>query len=244
ALRTAATAALGARYLARPDSAAMGIIGTGAQAEFQVLALAGELPLRTVYFTDPDANARAKFVHNLADSGLHLVSCPSAEKPVSQADLLVTATAARRRARLFPAAAVRAGTHIHALGGDAPGKTELDPSLVERSTVVVEYLDQTRHEGEIQNAACVEQAVELHRLVSGDHPGRTRDDEITLFDAVGFALEDFSVLTLVLELADALEYGERIPFFAPAKDPKNLFGWLLEWNAASTNHGKRRRVRP
>ena len=226
ALRTASVAALGARYLAREESHRVGIIGCGAQAEFQILALANEFPIDHVKYLDIDPRAMDKFARNLSTQAWSMTATNSTAKLLDELDILVTATAARKRAVLFQADEIKPGLHIHALGGDCPGKTELPPELMEQSTLVVEYLPQTRSEGEIQNLRTGADPVELHQLVSLEHPGRRSDSEITLFDAVGFALEDFSALMLLYEIALDQDVGETIQMVAVPPEPKNLFAYL------------------
>ncbi|MCU7853181.1 MAG: ornithine cyclodeaminase [Candidatus Thiodiazotropha sp. (ex Monitilora ramsayi)] len=227
ALRTAAVTALGARYLARSNSSRVGIIGCGAQSEFQLLALDNELSVQQVRYVDIDQNSMTKFSKNLAAQGWSMYQAQSINDILIDVDVLVTATAARKKVILFQADQIPSGTHIHALGGDCPGKTELPPDLIEKATLVVEYLPQTRHEGEIQNLKAELKSIELHQLVKAERQGRTSEDEITLLDAVGFALEDFSALMLLNELAEAYDIGESIRMLATPPDPKDLYGFLV-----------------
>lgn len=228
ALRTASTAALGAKYLARLDSRVLGIIGTGAQSEFQVRALSGVRHIETVRYFDVDPKAMAKFAHNLGGGGQRLVPCNSASEVVAGSDLVVTATAAKHKDRILTDEMIGPGVHIHGLGGDCPGKTELDPALLDRAKVVVEYLPQSREEGEIQNRPEAKIHAELWELVSGSKPGRESADELTLFDSVGFALEDYSALRLVHEMAGETGIGEEVDLIPDLEDPKDLFGPLLK----------------
>jgi ornithine cyclodeaminase len=226
ALRTAATSALAARYLARSDSKRLAIIGTGAQSEFQILALREGLPLREIRYFDRDAGAMTKFARNLAGQGLSLTACAGIDEALDGAEIIVTNTAARRRVRLFDSNRVRPGVHINALGGDSVGKTELDPELLERCKIVVEYLPQSRAEGEIQNRPEGRIHAELWELVQGKKPGRESDGEITLFDSVGFALEDFAILTFVHELSERHGIFHDVELIPSPADPKNLYGLL------------------
>ncbi|ODB88222.1 hypothetical protein A3193_04930 [Candidatus Thiodiazotropha endoloripes] len=228
ALRTAAVTALSARYLARRDSRRVGIIGCGAQAEFQLLALANEFPIEQVNYLDIDPHAAEKFARNLSTQVWRMQQKQNPESLLEGIDILVTATASRKKVVLFRADQIIPGMHIHALGGDCPGKTELPPQLIDRATVVVEYLPQTRVEGEIQNRQGATAPVELQSLVRQNHPGRQHDSEITLFDAVGFAVEDFSALMLLEELAVAHDIGESIQLLAIPPEPKNLYGYLID----------------
>jgi len=227
ALRTAAVAALGAHYLARKESEVLAIIGCGAQSEFQVLALAGVCPLTTIRYFDLDPAAMKKFARNLKGRLPNLVACKDVTEAVQGADLIVTATAAKCRDRILNASMVAPGTHIHAMGGDCPGKTELDPALLDEAKIVVEYKEQSVEEGEIQNRPDAKIHAELWEIVSGNRPGRESEDEITLFDSVGFALEDYAALRLVHQLAEQYGMGRDIEMIPELDDPKDLFGRLV-----------------
>jgi len=226
AFRTAATMAVGAKHLARPDSHKLTLIGTGAQAEFQTLAASRILPIEKVYFHDIDARAMEKFARHMQAYPFELIPCSRSEEAVTAADLLITATARRARVSVLSLHQVQSGTHIHAMGGDCAGKTELDPALLAKSKIVVEYMAQCRREGEIQNNAEAAVHAELWELVTGSKPGREDPDEITLLDAVGIALEDFSALRLVHRLSNEMHIGEEINLIPQPDDPKDLFGLL------------------
>lgn len=228
ALRTAATAALGAQYLARKESEVLAIIGCGAQAEFQVLALAGVCPIKSIRYFDIDPAAMTKFARNLKGRLPSLVACKNAAETVQGADLIVTATAAKCQERILNASMIAPGTHIHAMGGDCPGKTELDPALLDRAKIVVEYKPQSMKEGEIQNRPKAAIHAELWEIVSGQCAGRESDSELTLFDSVGFALEDYAALRLVKQLAEQYDIGSEVGMIPELNDPKDLFGRLIE----------------
>jgi ornithine cyclodeaminase len=227
ALRTAAVAALGASYLARKESEVMAIIGCGAQSEFQVMALAGVCPLKSVRYYDLDPAAMTKFANNLKGRMPNLVACKSVADAVHNADLIVTATAAKCQDRILDATMIAPGTHIHAMGGDCPGKTELDPALLDEAKIVVEYKVQSMEEGEIQNRPDAKIHAELWEVVMGRSSGRESDEELTLFDSVGFALEDYSALRLVNQLAEQYGIGREIEMIPELDDPKDLFGRLM-----------------
>ena len=227
ALRTAATGVLAAKYLARPDAKKLAIIGTGAQAEFQVMGFASFFSLEEIHFYDSDYLAMKKFEQNLAGENFKLVPCQNIKQTVSTADIVVTATAAKKRQCLFNLKDIDPGTHIHAMGGDCPGKTELDVELLAKSKIVVEYLQQSRLEGEIQQLPKNGVYAELWELVCKKKPGRINTQEITLFDSVGFALEDFSILRVVYKLAVEHRLGTELPLIPELDNPKNLYGALL-----------------
>ena len=242
ALRTAAVAAVGAKFLARESSNQLAMIGTGAQAEFMAHALKLVLPLQGIRYFDVDTRAMHKFAANMRGNGLRLIPSAGVYGAVEQADVVLTATADKRRAKLLRREQLPDGAHIHAIGGDCPGKTELDPALVDQCKRVVEYLPQTREEGEIQNLAEPGVHAELWELVRGDKPGRENDYEITLFDAVGFALEDFSTLRLIHALANEMCLGRELDLIPKLANPKDLFAWIASPNSERKISTTSRRV--
>ena len=226
AFRTAATGVLAAKYLARADAKSLAIIGTGAQAEFQVMAFAGFFQLEEIRFFDTDPEAMVKFSRNLSGQKFTLIHCRSIIEAVRQADIVITATAAKRRQSLFEFEDISSGAHIHAMGGDCPGKTELSAELLNQVKLVVEYKPQSLVEGEVQQCAANLIYAELWELVCKIKPGRQNNHEITLFDSVGFALEDYSILRVVYELAKDYQLGAELPLIPELDNPKNLFGLL------------------
>ncbi|HSX03590.1 MAG TPA: ornithine cyclodeaminase [Rhabdochlamydiaceae bacterium] len=227
AIRTAATSALASRYMARKNVKSFGIIGTGAQSEFQTLSHHFSLGIDTIYYFDIDPKAMQKFAKNLDRFGLKLHPCKTAQSVVEQSDIITTATAEKGRQKVVLGSWVRPGCHINGIGGDCPGKTELDPDLVKKSKVVVEQIEQSTIEGEIQQLGGKDRVfAELWELVAKKKKGRASDEEITLFDSVGFALEDYSTLRLVHTLAKEYDTGHMLNMVPDVSDPKNLFSLL------------------
>lgn len=227
AFRAAATSALAAKYLARHDAETLSIIGTGAQAEFQILGFKQVFPLKEIRFYDRDPAAMVKFARNLENYPFALTPCATIQEAVRQSDIVITATAAHGRQQLFNLPDIAPGTHINAIGGDRPGKTELPPDLLEAAKIVVEYLPQSLSEGEVQQCSPEPIPAELWELVTGSKEGRENDDQITLFDSVGFALEDYSALRLIYELAFEYSLGQEMDLLPEPANPKDLFGLLL-----------------
>jgi len=231
ALRTAATSAMAAKYLAPKGAATMAIIGNGAQCEFQALAFKALLGIKAVRLYDIDSAATRKAARNLSLAGLSVTACRSAEEAVLGAEIVTTATADKARARILTDNMIGAGIHINAIGGDCPGKTELDPAILNRVDVFVEYPPQTRIEGEIQQMPADFPVTELWRVVCGEAPGRRDAAAITLFDSVGFAIEDFAALRYLRDRIGA--DAARLDLVADPDDPRDLYGMLLRSGVAA-----------
>jgi len=231
AMRTAATSALAARYLARPDSRVMALIGNGAQSEFQAIAFHQMLGIRELRIYDIDASASAKLERNLRPLGnLRVVRTTSAAAACRGADIVTTVTADKRNAVILTPPMIAPGMHINAVGGDCPGKTELhgDVLRMKNLRVIVEYEPQSRIEGEIQQMPADYPVTELARIVSGTAPARISADEITVFDSVGFALEDYSALRFLHNLTSRQpESARQIDLVPDLEDPKDLYGGTL-----------------
>jgi ornithine cyclodeaminase len=141
------------------------------------------------------------------------------------AEIVTTATADKARARILTDNMIGAGVHINAIGGDCPGKTELDPAILDRAEVFVEYPPQTRIEGEIQQKPADFPVTELWRVISGEAPGRRDAAAITLFDSVGFAVEDFAALRYLRDRLDGRQ--ALLDLVADPDDPRDLYGMLM-----------------
>ena len=227
ALRTAATSVMAARSLARPGARTMAIIGNGAQSEFQALAFHHLLGISTLRLYDTDPAASAKLVRNLNGiPGLMTKVCASTAEAVRGADIVTTVTADKRKAVILSADMIEPGMHINAVGGDCPGKTELHPAVLARASVFVEYEPQTRIEGDLQQMPAEFAVTELWRVLTGQAAGRRSESEVTVFDSVGFALEDFSALRLMAELAAGLGLGQRVDLIPALANPKDLYSQL------------------
>ncbi|EXG81672.1 ornithine cyclodeaminase [Cryptosporangium arvum] len=226
ALRTAATSALAARHLARPDSATMALIGCGAQAEFQALGFRAVLGVDRLRIWDTDPAAMDKFERNATRLGFTVERAADAHDATLGADVVTTCTADKANATVLAAASVRPGVHLNAIGGDCPGKTELDPAILPRSEVFVEYTPQTRVEGEIQRQPADFAVTELWEVVAGLRPGRSGADAVTVFDSVGFAIEDFTALRYLQRAVEGTGYAVDLDLIADPRDPKDLFGFV------------------
>ncbi len=232
ALRTAATSALAAQHMARPGSRSLALIGNGAQSEFQVIAFHHMLGIREVRLFDVDPRATDKLVRNLerlALPQLRVVRAASAAAAVAGADIVTTVTADKRNAVILTPEMIEPGMHINAVGGDCPGKTELHRAILERPDVrvIVEFEPQSRIEGEIQQMPAEFRVTEFADVLRGRASGRGAAAEVTVFDSVGFALEDFSSLRYLMRVHQE-ERGERaqVDLVPELEDPKDLFSLL------------------
>ena len=226
ALRTAATSALIAKYIAPKDAKVMAMIGNGAQCEFQARAFQAICGIDTVRLYDIDPAATAKAARNLKGSGLDVVVCQSGEMAIEGAQIVTTCTADKQYATILTDNMIGAGIHINAIGGDCPGKTELHRDILLRYSIFVEYPPQTRIEGEIQQLDPDHPVTELWQVMTGAAQGRTEDRQITLFDSVGFAIEDFSALRFIHDRIAGTDHYVMLDMLADPDDPRDLFGML------------------
>lgn len=233
ALRTAAMSAVAARALARPGSRSMALIGNGAQSEFQALAFHHLLGITELRLFDTDREATRKLLANLSDLPVTVRVCTSVAEAVRGADIVTTVTADKAKATIITPDMVEPGMHINAVGGDCPGKTELHPDVLRGAAVFVEYAPQTRVEGDIQQMPSDFAVTELWEVLSQHQAGRTSAGQVTVFDSVGFALEDFSALRYMRDTALALGMGERMALIPALDDPKDLFSLLRQPTLAS-----------
>ncbi len=226
ALRTAATSALAARCLAPSGARTMAIIGNGAQCEFQALAFKALLGVDRLRLHDIDPAATRKCLLSLAGLGFDITPCASAQAAVEGAEIITTVTADKACATILTDNMVGAGVHINAVGGDCPGKTELHRDILLRSRIFVEYTPQTRIEGEIQQLPPGYPVTELWQVLAGTARGRESPAEITLFDSVGFAIEDFSALRYVHDRIQGTDLYAEVDLLADPDEPRDLFGML------------------
>ncbi len=227
ALRTAATSAMVARHLAPKGARCMAMIGNGAQSEFQALAMKAICGIDNVRLYDIDSRATEKAMRNLDGFGIGMTACRTPEEAMEGAQIITTCTADKQYATILTDNMVGAGVHINAIGGDCPGKTELHRDILSRSTVFVEYPPQTRIEGEIQQMPDDFPVTEMWQVINGTAPGRVSDNQITLFDGVGFAIEDFSALRYVWGRIKGTDFYQDLDMVADPDDPRDLFGMLL-----------------
>ena len=195
ALRTGAATAVAAKFLARPDARTATIVGCGVQGEIQLAAITAVLPLQRVMLFDIDhTRAESLAARAAGKNGVRLEAIKDLQAALRGSDVCVTCTTARHA--FLQKNDVAPGTFIAAVGADNPEKQELEPALLASATLVVDVLHQCAEIGELHHALAAnllrrEQVhAELAEVVAGRRPGRTREDEITIFDSSGTALQD------------------------------------------------------
>jgi ornithine cyclodeaminase len=203
ALRTAAASAVSIRHLARRDAKVLGMIGAGHQSAFQMRAAARQRDFEKVIGWNPHPEMLGRLEETANELGLPFEAV-DLDRLGAEADVIVTITSSF--APFLMAEQVRAGTHIACMGTDTKGKQEVAAELVARATVFTDEVAQSVGLGEAQHAVAAglkreDEIVEIGRVLTGDHPGRSSDDEITLFDGTGVALQDLAVATAALERA-------------------------------------------
>ncbi len=216
-MRTGAAGGVAAKYLARPGSRIVGMVGTGGQARTQLLALSEVMDIEEVKITCRNMSHCKVFERDMKQ----FVSCdvkPTENiRDVCECDVLVTTTPVREP--VVRSEWIIEGTHINAIGADAVGKQEVDPSLLKRSKVIVDDIVQASHSGEINvplsKGMFSEQEIhaELGEVVAGVKQGRQSDREITIFDSTGLAVQDLVTANMVYEKALEIGVGKKTCLF-------------------------------
>jgi alanine dehydrogenase len=218
-LRTGAATAVAARRMARANSTVATICGCGNQGRVQLRAVARVLPIARVYAFDRNADAAARFAREMSDElGMRVTVADDISAAVHASDVCVTCTPAKQF--FISSDAVKPGTFIAAVGADNPAKQELQPELLASARVVVDGLEQCAVMGDLHHA--IEKGLmtrggvcaELAEVVAGRKQGRTSDEEITIFDSTGVALEDVAAAVMVYEKAIRKGIGSSVEFAA------------------------------
>jgi ornithine cyclodeaminase/alanine dehydrogenase-like protein (mu-crystallin family) len=214
-IRTAAVGALAARALARKDSRVAAVLGCGTQGTGQAEALCHVLTVEEIRGFDAVSANLARFEEKFRARGVRVKTCKDAKEAVQGADVVVTATPAQQPVLL--ADWVEAGTHVNAFGTDTRGKNEVEAVLFGRATVVVDDIEQATTIGDSQHpvAKGILSPEDIHatlgEILAGRKCGRTRPEEITLFDATGLAFQDLIAGYLAVKLAEERGLGTRVP---------------------------------
>ncbi|MFK8054143.1 MAG: ornithine cyclodeaminase [Woeseiaceae bacterium] len=232
AIRTAATSVFAAQLLANQDVKTMALIGTGCQAEFQSYGFYHSFGITEIRYYDVDKAAMQKYADNMKGHPLKLVACDSVDEACEGAGIISTVTADKANRTVVSRKQLVPGVHFNGVGGDCPGKTELAPDMLADLKIAVEYEPQSRIEGEIQALPEDSPVTEIWEILSGSATVRTDPSDMTLFDSVGFALEDYSVLRCVYEHCKRLGLGRESTLIFTPDNPKDLFSELRGAGAA------------
>lgn len=214
-IRTGAAGAVAAKYLARKDSKVVGMVGAGAQARTQLLALGEVLKIEEVRVNDSLPENSKRFASEMGKKlGFDVKVVDGTKETVKDADVVVTTTPVRKP--LVMNDWISKGTHINAIGADAPGKQELDPDILKRAKVVVDDIKQAIHSGEVNvplSTGLIARADiygDLGEIVTGKKPGRTSAEEVTIFDSTGLAVQDIATDWVVYNKAKKKGIGREI----------------------------------
>jgi len=212
AMRTGAASAVATKYLARENAKTLGAVGAGFQAITQIAAISKVKKLKEIVVYDIREKALERLTKILAKEKIRIKKGSIEE--VCQKDILVTATPSREP--IVKKEWIKPGIHINAIGADAPGKQELDPEILKKAKIVVDCLEQATHSGEInvplKKGIINEKDIfgELGEIISGKKAGRENENEITIFDSTGLAIQDLYTATLVYKEAKRKKIGEKI----------------------------------
>ena len=216
-MRTGAAGAIAAKYLARRNSKTMSVFGAGNQAYYQILGMLTVFPgLQSIRLYDPSLSAMKSLVKKIKPlfKG-ELVSCSSGEECVKDSDIIATTTPSRKP--ILKNEWISEGVHINAIGADAPGKQELDPAILKRAKIFVDDREQASHSGEINVPLHKKQISSsgifgvLGEAVTGKKK-REKDNEITIFDSTGLAIQDIYAADWIIKQAKKSGKAKQIIF--------------------------------
>jgi alanine dehydrogenase len=213
-MRTGAAGGVAAKYLARRDSKVIGLVGAGAQARAQLLALTEVFGIGEVRVYSRSLESCERFKKDVAHLGLNISIKGKVEEAVRGCDILVTTTPVTQP--IVEDEWVDEGMHINAIGADAPLKEELDPRILKRAKIVVDDIEQACHSGEINvpiSKGIISRAdiyAELGEIIAGKKVGRVTDSEITIFDSTGLAIQDIATAAVVYKRAREQGLGSEV----------------------------------
>lgn len=204
-LRTGAAGAVAAKYLARKGLSRIGLVGCGAQARSQLLCLNEIFMIKEVKVWGHKESLTKKFAKNMQTLPFKINIAKDIRSCVEDADIIVTTTPTRKP--LVKSEWISKGMHINAIGADSKGKQELDPSILKKAKVVVDNWEQASHSGEINmpiSKGIISKKdiyADIGEIVSGKKKGRTNNEEITVFDSTGLAIQDLAIANLIYKKA-------------------------------------------
>jgi alanine dehydrogenase len=213
-LRTGAAGGLAAKYLARKDSKIIGLVGCGVQAKTQLMALNELFRIKEVMVWGNKQLLIDNFIKNNRKIGLKFTAAKNVKECVKDSDIVITTTPSRKP--LVKLEWLKKGTHINAIGADAKGKEELDPLILKHAKVVVDSWEQASHSGEINvpvSKGIISKKdiyADIGEIVTGRKKARTNDNEITVFDSTGLAIQDVAIADLIYKTALKKKLGKWV----------------------------------
>ena len=229
AMRTGAASAVASLALAKPDSSTLGLIGCGAQAVTQLHALGRVFELKDVLIYDVDQTALQTFpdrITTFAGDNLRIRSAPVSQA-VAESDILCVATSvAIGRGPVFEAREMKPWLHVNAVGSDFPGKIECPKDLLVESFVCADVLGQATREGECQQLTTEQIGADLVTVIRDAESYVDLQNQKTVFDSTGWALEDQIAMELVLEFAQSFGKGTEIEIESVSADPRDPYEFL------------------
>ncbi len=229
AMRTGAMSAVASRVLARPDSSVVGVIGAGAQSVTQIYALSRLFPVRKVICYDAQAQAAQSLQERIGFIGIPVEPLERETLPhlLDACDIICTCTSEEPgNDPVFEDFNNSSHLHINAVGSDFHGKTEVPVGLLKRATVCPDFRAQAIYEGECQLLEENEIGPDIVDLVKNCSAYAYMRETPTVFDSTGWALADFVVGNLVLELADQTGVGSNVELECIPRDPRNPLSFM------------------
>ncbi len=208
--RTGAAGAIASKYLARKNSQTLGLLGCGKQAETQLIFHSHFFQFKEIHITDKDEERIKNVIRKF--TGLPLRNSP----PEKVAGCAILCTTTPSREPVVRAGWIKPGTHINAVGADAPGKQELESKIIKKAKIIVDDYEQAMKSGEINvplgKGIISEKNIHatLGEVVAGLKPGRKNDQELTIFDSTGLAIQDIAVAKVIYEKAKKLGIGMEV----------------------------------
>ncbi|MGZ7119575.1 MAG: alanine dehydrogenase [Methanobacterium sp.] len=216
-MRTGAAAGVATKYLARDNSEVLGLVGAGVQAATGLEAINEVMDIKEVKVTCRTCQNRDEFAETASlKYGIDVKAVDTIKEAVKGSDVLLTTTPAREP--VVKSKWVEKGTHINAMGADAPGKQELDSHVLQEARIFIDCWDQASHSGEINipfHEGLVRKSDIIGKIgdvILGTAPGRTSDDDITVFDSTGLAVQDIVTAWNVYEKAVKQGIGKKMNF--------------------------------
>jgi alanine dehydrogenase len=216
-MRTGAAGGVATKYLARKDSETLGLVGAGVQALTQLMAIKEVMDIKEVKVSCRTCTTRENFAKMITEKyGIKATAVDTIKEAVINSDVISTTTPAREP--VVKREWVSDGTHINAMGADAPGKQELESHLIEKAKIVIDCWDQASHSGEINipvHEGIIRRSdirANIGDIITGTKPGRESDDEITVFDSTGLAVQDVVTAWNIYEKALKEGIGQKINF--------------------------------